>query len=256
MLIRCTVIPLCIRSRTFRRCRRFGRLVRRLVGNILFLTVIPLLIPEGNGYKWSLLKKPDAPEFPYAKPVISEEKAAALRALPQKSKWESCIYILSEPVRDEHAGRDVFQPLLLMAGVPAKLKKEILGNGYYPEIVGEMLSQLAEWMLECGTRPKTIITHGARSLSFLAKFCEACDIELTNSDTLGKVEKMLDDYRREHDTMDNEMLSEIADMLVILEQMEIEELEALPDELKAILSGLIGTGLLSGKLEKRLAKIL
>ena len=67
---------------------------------------------------------------------------------------------------------------------------------------------------------------------------------------------MLDDYRREHNTMDNEMLSEIADMLVILEQMESEEIEALPDELKAILSGLIGTGLLSGKLEKRLAKIL
>ena len=220
------------------------------------LTVIPLLTPDGNGYKWSLLKKSDTPEFSYAKPIISEEKAAALRALPQKSKWESCIYILSDSVRDEHADRDVFQPLLMMAGVPAKLKKVITGNGYYPEIAGEMLSQLADWMLECGTRPQTIITHGARSLSFLAQFCEACEIELTNSDTLEKVEKMLDDYRREHDTMDNEMLSEIADMLVILEQMESEELEALPNELKAILSGLIGTGLLSGQLEKRLVKIL
>ena len=55
--------------------------------------------------------------------------------------------------------------------------------------------------------------------------------------------------------MDNEMLSEIADMLVILEQMESEEIEALPDEMKAILCSLIGTGLLSGKLQKRLAKM-
>ena len=220
------------------------------------LNVIPLLTPNGNGYKWSLMKKPDAPEFPYARPVISEEKAAALRALPQKGKWESCIYILSDSVRDEHVDRDVFQPLLLTAGVPSKLEKAILGNGYYPEIVGEMLSQLADWMLECGVRPKMIVTHGARSLSFLAKFCEVCEIALTSADKLGKVEKMLDDYRREHNMMDNEMLSEIADMLVILEQMESEEIEALPDELKAILCSLIGQGLLSGKLEKRLAKML
>ncbi|MBQ5338436.1 MAG: hypothetical protein J6Z40_04650, partial [Oscillospiraceae bacterium] len=149
-----------------------------------------------------------------------------------------------------------FQPLLLTAGVPSKLKKVILGNGYYPEIAGEMLSQLADWMLECGVRPKMIATRGARSLSFLAQFCEVCEIALTSADKLGKVEKMLDDFRREHDIMDSEMLSEIADLLVMLEHMEIEELEALPEEMKAILSGLIGTGLLSGKLEKRLAKIL
>ena len=67
---------------------------------------------------------------------------------------------------------------------------------------------------------------------------------------------MLDDFRREHDIMDSEMLSEIADLLVILEQMKSEEIEALPDEMKAILRSLIGTGLLSGKLEKRLAKML
>lgn len=220
------------------------------------LNDIPLLTPDENGFKWSLLKRSDAPDFPYAKPVISEEKAAALRALPQKSKWESAVYILNTPTQDENADRVVFTPLLLTAGVPAKLKNTIRGNGYYPEIAGEMLSQLADWMLECGVRPKTIVTQGSRSLSFLAQLCEVCEIELTSAEKLGKVEKMLNDFKQEHDFTDNETLSEITDVLMMLEQLEPEQLEMLPDGLKDILRSVIGTGLLSDKLEQRLAKIL
>ncbi len=219
------------------------------------LHVIPLLTPDGNGFRWSLMKKPDTVSYPYAKPAVPKDTAEALRALSQKGTWECRMYILSEPTTDEKAERSFFLPLLLTAGGTKKLRREISGSGYYPDVAGDMLGQLAAWMREVGVRPKEIVTHGARSLAFLEQLCEVCGILLTEADHLPLTEKMLTEHYRRYEEAYFGQLSQITDMLMMLEQMEESELRILPKDMLAALAEQIGTGLMSHALEERIASL-
>ena len=69
--------------------------------------------------------------------------------------------------------------------------------------------------------------------------------------------EMIDDILDEilHDSSNPFMDSQIFEMLSILEQMSEKELRTMPPELQEILSGMIGKGVFSPYLEKKLYRV-
>ena len=221
------------------------------------LGVIPLLTPEGDGFHWSLIKMPEAKLPAYLEPALSGDIAEKIAKMEKKGTLEFGVFFDPDfSVSDENTGRYVLPPAVVSAGSPAKLKNISVGNGYYPDISAELLKEFAERIISAGKCPKKIVTSGECSAMFIADLCEKCGIELSETDSIPKAEKLFVEHMREKILPDDEMMSDMYDMLLMLEELDEDSLRKMPQELLDSLGDAVGTGLLSEEFEKKLKKII
>lgn len=215
---------------------------------------MPLLTPTDNGYDWSVTDLPAVRSESCPEPEMKNDVLTGrINKLKKHGTWEYRHFITSQPVPDEERQLLIY-PSLVITAVPETGKSWIIQNsGFYPDEAENIVSAFATKLLEYGSCPETILTCGKRSVSLLSDFCEKCGIKLMETDSFEMIDDILDEIMNQSSSPFME--SQIFEMLSILEQMSEEEFRTMPAELQKILSDMIGQGILSPSLEKKLSKI-
>lgn len=215
---------------------------------------MPLLTPTDNGYDWSVTDLPAVKSESCPEPEMKNDVLIGrINKLKKHGTWEYRHFITSQPVPDEEKQLLIY-PSLVITAVPEIDKSWVIENsGFYPDEAENIASAFATKILEYGSCPKTILTSGNRSVSLLGDFCKKCGIKLMETDCFEMIDDILDEIL--HDSSNPFMDSQIFEMLSILEQMSEKELRTMPPELQEILSGMIGKGVFSPYLEKKLNRV-
>ncbi|MCI5844514.1 MAG: plasmid pRiA4b ORF-3 family protein [Oscillospiraceae bacterium] len=214
---------------------------------------IPLLTPADNGYKWTIITLPEVqPESFPAPEMRNDVLVGRINKLKKHGTWEYRHFITSQPAPDEKRNLLIY-PSLVITAVPETSKSWIIENsGFFPDEAENIVSAFAEKLLEYGLCPETILTHGERSIALLNDFCKKCGIKLMETDSFEMIDDILDGIL--HSSSNPFIESQIFEMLSILEQMSENELRSMPPQLHGILSEMIGKGIFSSSLEKKLIK--
>ena len=213
--------------------------------------MIPLLTPDGEGFKWTEIKFPEPKTFPYPIPHISREHIEKLNTLTKKGTLEGCVYFSENPEFDENIQKMVLSSVLITAGTPNKVTGSEEINCFYPDSVDDIMERLISKMIGCGTVPKTIVTIKGNSAAFFSDLCEKCGIELKTAEKLPKVDKVLSKYK----SIKQEEFKEDFDfdsLITLLETLDADQLRTMPEQLKELLRPLYNMGILSPELEKKL----
>ncbi len=216
---------------------------------------IPLLIPEADGYRWSKVSREKKVSFPYVRPLIPEETAAALRALPQKGVLEGAVMIMNETALIPPS-MIVYKPLLFAVGNTEKQTMRLKIVGYYPEIAAQLLAEFAARLLASGECPAEIHTVGERSAAFFSNLCAQCGIRLTVADSLPKLDDMVGAFTDQETRMIRSHEANILRMLNTVSDMSDEQIRMLPEEIQNFLRMMLGGNDLPEDLQKRLEKLL
>lgn len=214
---------------------------------------IPLLTPTDSGYKWTIITAPEVQpeEFP-APEMRNDVLAGRIRKLKKHGTWEYRHFITSDPVPDEKRKLFIY-PSLVITTIPEKRKSWIINNhGFFPDEAENIVFKFGSKLLEYGSCPETILTHGERSVALLSDFCKKCGIKLMETDSFEMIDDILNGIL--HKRSNSFMESQIFEMLSILEQMSENELRTMPPEFHGSLLDMIGKGVFSSALEKKLIK--
>ena len=162
-------------------------------------------------------------------------------------------FIKSQPVPDEKRQLLIY-PSLVITAVPETGKSWIIENsGFYPDEAENIVSAFATRLLEYDSCPETILTSGKHSVSLISDFCKKCGIKLMETDSFEMIDEILEKIMNR--SSNPFMESQIFEMLSILEQMSENELSTMPPQLHGILLEMIGKGIFSPALEKKLIKL-
>lgn len=216
---------------------------------------IPLLTPNGSGYKWTLMALPEMPQDVYPAPLFENALLLTqLQTLKKQGTWECAHFITSHPYPD-HGMQKLVYPSLMLIGDRGKKKEIQFENaGYYPEIASDLLNELAIRIVQYGTCPKTILTKSHRSLALLSDFCEKCGITLKLTESFTMIDQMLDKALANNSAPFGD--ERLLELFAMLDALSVAELRTMPQEMLADLSELIGEGILPASLEKKLKAIM
>ena len=213
--------------------------------------IIPLLIPDNDGFVISTAFLPDVRTFPYTRPRVIPKKAQMICSLPKKGTVEACVMILSVSAKDEEYRTDIYRPVLVITA-PAGSNMIIQGTGYYPDHAEEMLDEFADNIIKNGKCPKKIVTLRGRSAPFFEELCDSCGIELKVMDEYPKMNKKAQELIEDDPEINKEFTLEL---LIRLNMLTKDELLQLPHDFLTELQEYIGTGILPPVLEKNLKSI-
>lgn len=211
---------------------------------------MPLLTFTGNGYDWSITDLPKVKSESCPEPEIKNDVLIGrINKLKKHGTWEYRHFIINQPVPNEERQLLIF-PSLVITAVPEADKSWTIDNsGFYPDEAENIVNAFATKLLEYGSCPKAILTCGKRSVSLLSDLCKKCNIKLIETDSLEMIDETLEEVMNQ--TSNSFIESYISD----LEQMPENDLRTMSPELQGMLSEMIGKGILSPSLEKKLSKI-
>lgn len=215
---------------------------------------MPLLTPTDNGYDWSITDLPSVKPESYPEPEMKNDVLTGrINKLKKHGTWEYRHFITSQPVPDEEKKLLIY-PSLVITAVPETGQSWVIENsGFFPDEAENIVSAFATKLLEYGSCPKTILMCGKRSVSLLSDFCKKCGIKLMETDSFEMIDEILEEIMNR--SSNPFMESHIFEMLSILEQMSENELRTMPPELQKILFDMIGKGVFSPSLEKKLNRV-
>lgn len=215
---------------------------------------MPLLTPTDNGYDWSITDLPTVKSESCPEPEMKNDiLIGRINKLKKHGTWEFRHFIKSQPVPNEKRQLLIY-PSLVITAVPETGKSWIIENsGFYPDEAENIVSAFATRLLEYDSCPETILTSGKHSVSLISDFCKKCGIKLMETDSFEMIDEILEKIMNR--SSNPFMESQIFEMLSILEQMSEDELSTMPPQLHGILLEMIGKGIFSSALEKKLTKL-
>lgn len=218
------------------------------------IDTIPLLTPDGDKFRWSLINPPEAVPETFPKPELNNDVLTGrIKHLPQQGTWECKCCIFSQPVIDTNLKKAVYSSFIVAADTDNGSDFSIDNSCYFPSAAEKMLSEFASAVLEHGSYPCKILTEGKRSMAFFENFCEKFGIELIEAEEFSALYDLLDKYIHTHkESFD---IDQFMEMIEELDSMSENELTALPKMMLELLCSMIGSGILPPRVEKKLKKI-
>ena len=218
------------------------------------IDTIPLLTPDGDKFRWSLINPPEAVPETFPKPELNNDVLTGrIKQLPQQGTWECKCCIFSQPVIDTNLKKAVYSSFIVAADTDNGSDFSIDNSCYFPSAAEKMLSEFALAVLEHGSYPCKILTEGKRSMAFFENFCEKFGIELIEAEEFSALYDLLDKYI--HTPKESFDIDQFMEMIEELDSMSENELTELPKMMLELLCSMIGSGILPPRLEKKIKKL-
>lgn len=212
---------------------------------------IPYLIPNNDGYEWSTLTLPDKMTEKLPETTIDPKTADKLKKLKQLNKWECKVTYLNTPVQDS-ADEIPYFPAVLIA---VECRNDYLLNiepvRDYSVNAQMLLDRFAEELLKYKRLPKTICVSDERTYLLLSSFCSKLGIELKRTDSLSKIEAIVD---KMNDINSGNEFEDLMHMMDLLEELSVDELKTMPPELRESCKQMMQEGLFEKDIESKLKR--
>lgn len=219
---------------------------------------IPMLEYGEAGYIWgtTLLPQPIKRGFP--SPELDEFTAARLKGVNRAGTWACKLLRMFQPVQMEANEAPYFPVMLLSMDCDSEY---VLPGDFvvdYETNANQVLTGLAQCMLDEDYMPKTIQVSDRRTEALLKRFCARVGITLQMCTALPELEQVIEDLM-EHlsgrDITQADMLDDMDEMFSMLMELPSEALETMPKEVFVELMELDERGMLPAPLSKKLHDI-
>lgn len=201
---------------------------------------IPLLQMEQDEFRLQTTELPASVQEVNPRPRLENEIAAAkIRKAKKSGTWQCQVYRMQEPVRLEKDELPCFPMALMVVDSATEFVFPIYMVDEYEERAGRLINRLAEIMLDKDAYPKTIQVKDNQTQALLEHFCEQTNIQLKQCKrlpVLEKSKKMMDQ------SLDQDSEDMIQQLIQMLQEMDSEDIENLPEEMRQAIVLLSMTG--------------
>ena len=223
---------------------------------------IPLLVPEGDGWRWERHALPPRakPEYPAA-PAVDDITAARLAKGKRAGQWAAKVFRFFEPISPEVGEEPVsIEALSSPPFFPMALALMDLDGGRIIDI--KLAEHLEDWPEALGGAfvdvaqrqglPRQLLVEDDRTAALLKPLCGRLGVRLEQREAIELLDEMLQDFAEKNDIAREDLGDEIEGLFDMMR--DPQGLGLVPDELIESMLPVIGKGVLPGDIEAILRK--
>lgn len=217
---------------------------------------IPLLEQEDGGYSISSIEVPEPLQEEYKVPAITNDiNVARLKNMEKNGVWECEIAQYPVPVRNSPEEVPYFPMMFLAVESNTGFILPVAPSEYFDESPEKLLDKAVEAFLMQNTCPKVIHARDKRSYCFLEELCKRIKTKILIKPELLSLNEAEEGLIEHVNGSEEENIQDMVDVLDKLLNLNVKELNNLPEVIINQFKSLIEKNLLPEELAQKVQRI-